>query len=45
MKYDLNLLLRATVAMVTKTKDRKMANLSNFKAIWKVIPVNLSYEI
>lgn len=28
-----NKLLRVTVAMITEIKDRKMANLSKFKAI------------
>lgn len=37
--------MRVTVAMVTETKDRKMANLSKFKAILKLIAAYLSDEI
>lgn len=36
---------KASVAMVTKTKDREMANLSNFKVIQTEIAAYLSYKI
>lgn len=41
----INLLPRVTVVMVTEANDRKMTNLSNFKAIQKAFTAQLSYEI
>lgn len=38
-----DLFAKASVAMVTKTKDRIMENFSNFKVILKEIAADLSY--
>lgn len=45
IKKKLYLLLRTTVVMVTETKDRQIANHSNYKAIEKEIAAYISFEI